>query len=100
MVGGFLERARINLTTSAATDREMSDKAACCGLYAEGRDFHPQAYYKRCGEGFCVLMALLKDSLPPVGRMCSLVYVRNWVCAGLHRHSQNCDEDCFLHTRK
>lgn len=48
-VGGFLKRARINLTTSAAIDREMSDRAASCGAWAE--DFHPQGCHERCSKG-------------------------------------------------
>lgn len=71
-----MKRARINLTTSAAIDRCLI-KLLVVGRRQRRRDFHPQVYHKRCSEGSCVLMVLLKDSLPPVGSMCSLVYVSN-----------------------
>lgn len=62
-----MKRARINLTTSAAIDREMSDRAASCGAWAE--DFHPQGVMKDAAK----VLVLLENS----PSTCSSVCVRN-----------------------
>lgn len=73
-MGGFLRRARINLTTSAAIDREVSDGAASWGCGQ--RIFIPKGVIKDAAK----VLVLLKDSNVFTR---SSVCVRNSVCAGL-----------------
>lgn len=84
-----MKRARINLPTSAAIDREVSARAASWGGWAE--DFIPRGVIEGPGVAGGVS--------PSSGE---LVFISVWkeFRAGLGRHCQSCDENDFLHSQK
>lgn len=73
-MGRFLKRARINLTTPAAIDREMSNRGAFWEVWAE--DFHPQSVIKDAAK----VLVLLKGSVPDGERVLITVCEEFRVC--------------------